>query len=84
MAMNWEEKYNEARNQAERISALGSIYDKLVDSMQWDCMEYHSADEEHESSWFTDYPEDHWQYENASAKKAVYEEVLAAIEKLAK
>ena len=82
--INWEEKYDEVRQQADRISVLGQIYEKVEDTMKWNCMEYHSADDEHESAWFTDYEEDNYHYERAVFEKEVYEEVLAAIEKLAK
>lgn len=82
--VNWEEKYNEARKLADKINVLNGIYDKIVDAMHWDCMEYHPSDGEHDTTWFTDYEEDDWKYEDASFKKEIYEEVLAAIEKLAK
>ena len=49
--VNWEEKYNEARKLADKINVLNGIYDKVVDSMHWDCMEYHPSDDEHETTW---------------------------------
>jgi hypothetical protein len=77
--MNFEEKYNELHEKAERVNNLGHIYEKVKESMKWDCMQYHEPDDEHEESWFTEPDEDHYQY----SQYQVYQEVLEAIEKLA-
>ena len=77
--MNFEEKYNELHEKAERVNNLGRIYDKLNESMKWDCMDWHEQDDEHEEAWFTEPEEDSWKY----SQYQVYQEVLEAIEKLA-
>lgn len=78
--VNFREKYEELQNKAERINILGDIYDEVHDRMQWNAMDYHGQDEEHENAWFTA-PENeddyHWN------RYQVYQEVLKAIEKLA-
>ena len=76
-------KAEELRNKANMIEALGDIYKTIEDKMKWDCMEYHSADEEHEESWFTPYDEDlmsDWQ----KAKLEAFKMVLDSIVKMAK
>lgn len=84
MAVNWKDKYEEARKAADKVQILEEIYDKVQDAYNWNYMEYHSADDEHEESWFTELEEGHYRYENAQLAKEIYGEVLAAIEKLAK
>lgn len=77
--MNFEDKYNELHEKAERVHNLGHIYEKVQESMKWDCMKWHDSDDEHEEAWFTEPEEDDYQYSQYQA----YQEVLEAIEKLA-
>ena len=77
--MNFEEKYNELHEKAERVNNLGHIYSKVEESMKWDCMKYNEPDEEHEEYWFTEPDKDDYRYSQYQA----YQEVLEAIEKLA-
>lgn len=78
--MDFEAKYNEAFAKANRINNLGRIYEEVRDRMQWNAMEYNSADEDHEDSWFSAPESDaDYRYELYNA----YCEVLEAIEKLA-
>ena len=77
--MNFEEKYNELHEKAERVNNLGHIYEKVKDAMKWDCMKWHDKDEYHEEQYFTEPEEDDWSYNQYQ----VYQEVLKAIEKLA-
>lgn len=74
----WEKRVDEIQLKAQRIEVLKDIYEKVVGAMQWDCMEYHSSDDEHEDSWFTFDPENYhaWKY-------PIYQEVLAKIAAMA-
>lgn len=78
--MDWKTKADELQNAAERIIYLEEIYNKVQSEMQWNAMQFHSADEEHEESWFTEPEEDDYNYR----RYLTYKEVLAAIEKLVK
>ena len=74
----WDKKVDEMQLKAQRVEVLRDIYEKVVSAMQWDCMEYHQADEEHEETWFT-YDPDHyyaWKY-------PIYQEVLKNIADMA-
>ena len=82
--MDFEKTFEEINKKAERIKYLGEIYNKVLDDMNWACRDYHSSDEEHEDTWFSDPDENDYRYEEKMYKMEVYEEVLAAIEKLAK
>ena len=82
---NWDEiktaldkKVDEMQLKAQRIDVLEDIYEKVVSEMQWNSMEYHSADGEHEESWYTYDPESYhaWKY-------PIYQEVLAKIAEMA-
>ena len=82
--MDFQKKYEELREKAERIENLEYVYNKVLNDMRWDCCEYHEADEEHEDRWWTE-PESEeecnsWQW----SRYLAYKEVLEAIEKLAK
>lgn len=80
------ERTEEMQKKISRIETLGTIYNYIVEKMQWDLMKYHSSDDEHDSTWFTEYDEeeDPWGYERMTRDMPVYEEVLEAIEKLMK
>ena len=78
--MNWEEKANELHKAANRVSYLETIYNHVKEQMKWNSMEWHDADEEHEGVWHTAPEEDSYHY----GEYLVYQEVLQAIEKLAK
>lgn len=78
--MDWTTKAEELHNAAERITYLEEIYNKVQSEMQWNAMQFHSADDEHEETWFTEPEEDDYNYRRYQA----YQEVLAAIEKLVK
>ena len=75
---DWDKKVEELEQKARRIDVLKEIYEKVVSAMQWECMEYHSSDEEHEDTWFTYDPESYhaWKY-------PIYQEVLAKIAEMA-
>lgn len=77
--MNFEEKYNELHEKAERVNNLGEIYREVNERMNWNAMNWHAADDEHEVVWFTEPEENEYQY----SKYQAYQEVLKAIEKLA-
>lgn len=78
--LDFTKKYEELQNEAVRINALSEIYDQVTDRMQWNAMSYHEADDEHENVWFTEPDVDDYNYPRYMA----YQEVLSAIEKLAK
>lgn len=78
--MNWEEKIEELENKKNRVSTLQTIYEKVKTEMEWNSMEWHDADEEHDGTWYTAPSEESWKY----SEYAVYQEVLEMIEKMAK
>ena len=75
---DWDKRVEELEQKARRIDVLKEIYEKVVSAMQWECMEYHSSDEEHEDTWFTYDPESYhaWKY-------PIYQEVLKNIADMA-
>ena len=79
-------KKEELRRKLARLDVLETIYNKVVQDMQWNCLQYHQADDEHDSTWFTEYDEeeDSYNYERMKESLPVYEEVLDCIEKLMK
>jgi len=77
--MDFESKYNELRNKADRVNKLGDIYRKIEQDMRWEAMQWHDKDDEHEEAWFSVPEPDDYNYQ----AYLVYQEVLDAIEKLA-
>ena len=82
--MDFRTKYEQLREQAERVENLEYIYNKVLNDMHWDCCKFHEQDEEHEEKWFEE-PEceddcSNWEW----TRYLAYKEVLSAIEKLAK
>lgn len=75
---DWDKRVEELEQKARRIDVLKEIYEKVVSAMQWECMEYHSSDDEHEDTWFTYDPESYhaWKY-------PIYQEVLKKIADMA-
>ena len=74
------QKAKELEKASRRCEYLAEIYNNVHESMQWNAMDFHKADEEHEESWYTEPEIDGWNRERYEA----YQEVLKAIEKLAK
>ena len=85
--VDFDAKYENMKSKLDRLEVLKTLYSKIEDAMNWDLRKYHPADDEHESSWFTDYEEegeDHsWAYERMVREMPVYQEVLDAIAALA-
>lgn len=75
-----ESKARELEKAARRCEYLSQIYNIVYERMQWNAMVWHSADEEHEDSWYTEPEADDYNRESYET----YIEVLKAIEKLAK
>jgi len=75
----WEDKVEQMEQRARRIDVLKDIYEKVFTAMQWDAMEYHQADEEHDETWFTVPNEDYY----SAWKYPIYLEVLAKISEMA-
>ena len=75
---DWENRVDEVAIKARRVEVLKDIYEKVYHGMEWDAMEYHSSDEEHEDTWFTYDPEG-W----SAWKYPIYQEVLKLIADLA-
>ena len=76
---------NTFKEKAEKLYAkyqmaqdIADIYDEVLDRMKWNGMMFHSADEEHEETWFTEPEEDDYNYH----KYLAYKEVLKAIENI--
>lgn len=74
-----EMRKEELRKELNKLEAYESIRSKLVETMQWDCMDYHSADETHEQSWFEEPTEDSYRYEKYIAYKDILETMDKAI-----
>ena len=81
--MDFDAKYDELKNKAQRVSVLSTIYDSVENKMKWDTMDYHSSDDEHEEAWFTEPDEESWNYDEKKVAYDTYKEVLDMIEKLA-
>ena len=75
-----ENKARELEKAARRCEFLAEIYKQVHDSMQWNAMDWHKEDEEHEETWYTEPAQDSYNRE----RYETYLEVLKAIEKLAK
>ena len=79
----FEQKAEEMRQKAMLIDVYGTIYAKLERDMQWECMRYHDADDEHNEPWFTEKEEcEITDYESAQLK--AYKSILEMIEKAVK
>ena len=79
----FEKRANDLMKKAQMIHVYGDVYNTIMDKMNWDCKKYNEKDAEHDSYYFTDYPEDEmsdWQI----VKRDAYQAVLDAIEKLAR
>lgn len=83
MLNRFELKADELRQKAMMVSVYGTIYSKIERDMQWECMQYHDAYDEHEEAWFTEKEADELSYYEAASYKA-YKSVLDMIEKLVK
>lgn len=81
--LDFDAKFEELNKKARRVSVLSAIYESVKNKMEWDAMDYHSADDEHDSTWFTEPDEESWNYEDKVIAYETYKEVLEAIEKLA-
>lgn len=80
---------NALRKLAQKMDVLGGIYETVKQNMQWDCMT-RTDDQDENGSYIYIAPEkeislEEYSYNLTSYEKyMVYQEVLAAIEKLAK
>lgn len=74
------------RKKAQYMDALGNIYDLVASNMQWDCMHCTNETDENGAAIFTaPEPEENDGYRMTDYERyQVYQDVLAAIEKLAK
>lgn len=77
---NFQEIAEMKRREADRIETLEEIYIEIKNSMQWNAMEYHEPDEDHENGWYTIPDEDDDYRYN---KYKVFQEVLRDIENMA-
>jgi len=73
-----EQKIEEARLFAEKLTTVSSILDRIEQDMKWNAMDYHSADEEHgDEPWYTEPNEGSYNY----SRYLAYREVIELIEK---
>ena len=74
------------RKKAQYMDTLGGIYDLVVANMKWDCMKCtEETDENGETVYEAPEPEENDGYRMTDYERyQVYQDVLAAIEKLAK
>lgn len=76
---NFQEIAEMKRREADRIETLEEIYIEIKNSMQWNAMEYHEPDDEHDDNWYTIPYENDYRYN----KYKVYQEVLRTLENMA-
>ena len=55
-------KKEQLEKELTRLNIYEGLRKALMDKIQWDYMQYHEADEEHEESWFTAPDMDNWRY----------------------
>lgn len=75
----FESEVKELQKRMDKLGIYERVLEKLEYDLKWDCMIYHNADEEHDSTWYTEPTEDDYSYD----KFVVYKEVISEIEKMA-
>ena len=71
-----ESKKAKLQKELLKLEIYEGIRENVINSMNWECMLYHNADEEHENTWFTAPDPDDYRYE----KYQVYESILSDLD----
>lgn len=71
----FESNIKEMKGKLLYIKALGEIYTHLEDEMNWNCLEYHNADDSHDAPWFT-VPDEAEYIDDMKAQYKAYKDVL--------
>ena len=77
--VSFEERLQELETKKRTIEAVQCVYMAVKHQMEWNAMDYHNADDDHEDSWYTvPEPEDEYDFYTMAklAQYEIYQEVL--------